>query len=177
MNRFMKRMSVLLMAGAALGMMSCNNSLSPEASFEAEESTRMLYTGTNGNVFATGMTKGNLTISYNAGSAKSFVRLFVSEGNGSGLVLANQDMTYSNGVYSYTLNHPAFRISTADLQCGCYPTEGHLLRLQFPSLQHQGRNQSEGKQLNNNCLLRFRFSTADLPDCRQVPKREYLFRG
>ncbi len=108
MNRFLKRMSVLLMAGAALGMMSCNNSLTPEASYEAEESTRMLYTGANGNVSATGMTKGNLTISYNAGSTKSFVRLFVSEGNGSGLVLANQDMTYSNGVYSYSLNHPSF---------------------------------------------------------------------
>ena len=34
--------------------------------------------------------------------------LYVSEGNGTGLVLANQDMTYSSGSYSYTFSNATF---------------------------------------------------------------------
>ncbi|MBQ9282944.1 MAG: RICIN domain-containing protein [Treponema sp.] len=106
MNRFMKCMALSLMAGAALGMMSCSDI--GNSSDENQGVIRTLYSGSNGELSVTGMTNGSLTVSYNAGSQKNFARLFVSEGNGAGLVLANQEMSYSNGVYSYTLSHPTF---------------------------------------------------------------------
>lgn len=54
------------------------------------------------------MTNCNLTVSYAPGAQKNYARLYVSEGNGAGLVLANRDMAYSSGTYSYTLNHTTF---------------------------------------------------------------------
>src|SRR5574344_1479506 len=54
------------------------------------------------------MSGTSMTLSYSAGSQKNYARLYVSEGNGTGLVLANQDMSYSGGTYSYTLSHATF---------------------------------------------------------------------
>ncbi len=108
MNRFTKWLAVSCMVGAAIGMMSCSNSIDIDESFEVSGVSRSVYSGANGNVSVTEMNNTNLTVSYNAGSQKNFARLFVSEGNGAGLVIANQDMHYSNGVYSYSLSHPTF---------------------------------------------------------------------
>ena len=69
---------------------------------------RAVVSGGNGTVTVNGMSNGNMTVSYQAGSQKAYARLYVSEGNGQGLVLANADMSYSNGTYTYTLNHPTF---------------------------------------------------------------------
>jgi hypothetical protein len=65
-------------------------------------------TGANGTISVSGMTGASLTVSYTAGKQLASARLYVSEGNGSGLVLASKDMNYSNGVYTYTLTHPTF---------------------------------------------------------------------
>lgn len=128
MNRFMKWMSVSLMAGAILGMTACNNGISIDDSFEVKELSRAVYTGSSGNVSVTGMQNGNLTVSYNAGSQKTYARLFVSEGNGSGLVLANQNMTYSGGQYTYTLNHPTFT-PNAKIYLGLLVNDGGVERV------------------------------------------------
>jgi len=108
MNRFMKGIALTLMAGAAVGMVACTDNFNVDDSQEIVAVSRSIYAGANGSVSVTGMNNGNLTVSYTAGSQKNFVRLYVSEGNGAGLVLANQDMNYSNGVYTYSLNHPTF---------------------------------------------------------------------
>ena len=123
MNRFWKWAAVSLMAGAALGMTACNNSIDVDDLVSSEVISRSVYTGANGNVSVTGMTNGSLTVSYNAGSQKNFARLFVSEGNGAGLVLANQDMSYNGGVYSYTLSHPTFT-ANAKIYVGVLVNDG-----------------------------------------------------
>lgn len=65
-------------------------------------------TGTNGTLEITNMTGNSMTVTWRSGLQVSYARLYVSEGNGTGLVLAAKDMTYSNGIYTYTLNHPTF---------------------------------------------------------------------
>lgn len=70
--------------------------------------TRSAIGGPNGSIDVNGMTENSLTVSYYPGDEFTFVRLYVSEGNGEGLVLAAQDMNYSDGTYFYTLSHPTF---------------------------------------------------------------------
>lgn len=64
--------------------------------------------GSNGTLEITGMTNTSMTVAWKSGVQISYARLYVSEGNGTGLVLAAKDMNYSNGTYSYTLSHPTF---------------------------------------------------------------------
>ncbi len=117
MKRFLSGRKSLVALGTAavlaafgLGASSCSNSLTEGVIDSAAKSeiARSVINGSNGSLIVNNMSNGNLTVTYNAGSQKVFARLFVSEGNGAGLVLANKDMDYSNGVYSYTLSHPTF---------------------------------------------------------------------
>ena len=73
-----------------------------------DAASRAVVSGANGTVVVNGMENGNMTVTYQSGSQMNFARLYVSEGNGAGLVLANADMQYANGSYTYTLNHPTF---------------------------------------------------------------------
>lgn len=66
-------------------------------------------TGPNGTIYITEMTNSSLTVSYTPESNLTFAKLFISEGDGMGLVLASQDMNYQSGTYSYTYNHPTFK--------------------------------------------------------------------
>ena len=78
MNRFMKKIARTLMAGAAVGMVACTDNFNVDDLQESAAVSRSVYAGANGSVSVTGMNNGNLTVSYNAGSQKNFVRLYVS---------------------------------------------------------------------------------------------------
>lgn len=92
-----------LVAMAAVVFSGCNMSLMESKA----SSARSVISGDRGNLTICEMYDSNVTIQYNS-EKKNYARVFVSEGNGMGLVLANQDMTYSNGKYSYSFSHPTF---------------------------------------------------------------------
>ena len=100
--------SVVTAFFCAFTFFSCSTGLTTVDSSPSESSARTVISGTGGAVTVNDMTNGNLTVSYTPGVQKNYARLYVSEGNGVGLVLANRDMTYSSGTYSYTLNHTTF---------------------------------------------------------------------
>lgn len=101
----MKKLLSLLATALVLG--ACSMTTLDTAGSDGTKTSRAL-TGPNGSIDVTGMAGTNMTVTYNAGSQLSYARLYVSEGNGTGLVLAAKDMNYSGGVYSYTLSHPTF---------------------------------------------------------------------
>jgi hypothetical protein len=105
----MKHLTAAAMALlCACTFFSCSMGLDTADASSSGSSARTAVSGTNGSITVNGMTNCNLTVSYAPGSQKNYARLYVSEGNGAGLVLANQDMAYSSGTYSYTLNHATF---------------------------------------------------------------------
>ena len=65
---------------------------------------RAVVSGGNGTVTVNGMENGNMTITYNAGSQKNFARLYVSEGNGVGLIL-NLLLQRHYSLYNQTNQH------------------------------------------------------------------------
>ena len=102
----MKKFFSLVCMAVLLLCTACDSSLTLVEN--SADVSRAVVSGSNGTVTVSDMSNGNMKVTYNAGSQKNFARLYVSEGNGMGLVLANADMQYSNGVYTYTLNHPTF---------------------------------------------------------------------
>lgn len=64
--------------------------------------------GPNGTIYITEMSNNSLTVTYTPDSDITSARLFVSEGNGIGLVLASQQMDNQAGSYTYTYSHPTF---------------------------------------------------------------------
>jgi beta-glucanase (GH16 family) len=105
MKHFTSVVTALL---CAFTFFSCSTGLSTADTLSSGSTARTVISGTGGSITVNGMTNCNLTVSYAPGSQKNYARLYVSEGNGTGLVLANQDMTYVSGTYSYTLNHATF---------------------------------------------------------------------
>lgn len=81
----------------------CNMSLMESKN----QNARSVLSGDKGSLSISQMSDSNITIKYQS-EKKNYARIFVSEGNGMGLVLANQDMSYSNGTYSYSFSHPTF---------------------------------------------------------------------
>jgi hypothetical protein len=68
----------------------------------------IVLSGPNGSVTITNMTGNGLTVRYSPGRTYTWARLYLSEGNGTGLVRAAQDMAYADGSYSYRFTHPTF---------------------------------------------------------------------
>ena len=68
----------------------------------------LTLSGANGSIEISGMSGGALTVTYSPGHAATWCRLYLSEGNGAGLVLAAQPMSYAGGAYTYTFSHPSF---------------------------------------------------------------------
>ncbi len=68
----------------------------------------LTVSGVNGTLTLTNMTGSNLTVSYASSSAISSAFLYVSQGNGTGLVVANSAMTNTNGTWSATCNNATF---------------------------------------------------------------------
>ena len=99
-----------------LSVTSCSMELDRSGS-TSKSTARSVVSGTNGSITVSGMTGNALTVSYSPGSEKNYARLYVSEGDGTGLVLANQDMTYSSGTYSYTLTNSTFTSGAAIYVC------------------------------------------------------------
>ncbi len=99
-----------------LSVTSCSMELDRSGS-TSKSTARSVVSGTNGSITVSGMTGNALTVSYSPGSEKNYARLYVSEGNGTGLVLASQDMTYSSGTYSYTLTNSTFTSGAAIYVC------------------------------------------------------------
>ncbi len=64
--------------------------------------------GSNGNVVVSGMSDTQLTVSYTPGYPILSTRLYLSQGDGTGLVLASQDMNNNNGVWTYSFSHDSF---------------------------------------------------------------------
>ncbi|WP_304225501.1 beta-1,3-glucanase family protein [Gracilinema caldarium] len=91
----------LLLSACSMGMLDSGKNLEQDLAARA-------LTGTNGTLEITNMTGNAMTVTWKSGVQVSYARLYVSEGNGTGLVFAAKDMNYSNGVYSYTLSHPTF---------------------------------------------------------------------
>ena len=99
----------LLFLTMLLGVLSaCNMATLGSPLLDNHLASSRAVTGPNGTIDVTGMIGTSMTVSYNSGSPITSAKLYVSEGNGTGLVLAAKEMTYSGGVYSYTLNHPTF---------------------------------------------------------------------
>jgi len=94
-----------LIASLVLG--ACSMAPIEKTATVASDAARAV-TGANGTIEVTGMSGTSMTVTWNAGTQVSYAKLFVSEGNGAGLVLASQDMNYSAGKYTYTLSHPTF---------------------------------------------------------------------
>ena len=65
-------------------------------------------TGTNGTVEISNMANGNVTVTYTPATAITSAALYLSQGNGTGLVVANQAMTNSSGSWSATANNSTF---------------------------------------------------------------------
>jgi beta-glucanase (GH16 family) len=117
---FMKKTMTVIPAfavGMALILASCANGLTSNAANGNSSAARTVCSGGNGTIAATGMTNTSLTVSYAPGSRKNYARLYVSRGNGTGLVLANQNMNYSGGTYSYTLSNSSFTSGAAIYLC------------------------------------------------------------
>lgn len=68
----------------------------------------LTLTGANGTVSLSAMENNSVTVSYAPEAYATQARLFLSEGNGMGLVLASQAMTNSGGTWSWTFSHPTF---------------------------------------------------------------------
>lgn len=89
---------------AAVAFAGCNLTTN---TLNYDSSARSAISNERGTVSVTQMTDSNITVIYKSEKV-NFARLYVSEGNGMGLVLANKDMTYSSGAYSYSFSHPTF---------------------------------------------------------------------
>lgn len=100
---------ILALTALMFFVTSCNQSiaLSSKSIDSNTSGERSVYSGTHGSLEVTGMNNSSLTVSYTS-EKLNYARLFVSAGNSAGLVLANQDMKYENGKYTYTLSHPTF---------------------------------------------------------------------
>ena len=104
----MKKFFAVLVA-SLLVLSGCNNIVTTESSGSSTSNVpRTVISGSSGEIKATDMTNGSMTISYTSGTQKNYARLYVSEGNGTGLILANADMSYSSGTYTYTTSHSTF---------------------------------------------------------------------
>jgi beta-glucanase (GH16 family) len=103
-----KLLGFIVSAALLFGACSMASLDTSAASTGAVPQARSAVSGSNGSIDVTGMSGTSLTVSYTAGSQLNYARVYVSEGNGTGLVLAAKDMNYSSGVYSYTLSHPTF---------------------------------------------------------------------
>jgi uncharacterized repeat protein (TIGR02543 family) len=73
-----------------------------------QNSGDLTLTGPNGTIFISDMLDNSLKVSYTPDSSINSARLFLSQGNGTGLVLASQTMTNQGGTYSYTFSHTSF---------------------------------------------------------------------
>lgn len=102
----MKKIFGLALAASVL-LAGCGMTSFDTKAVSSNDTARSV-SGANGTVDVTGMSGNAMTVTWNSGSQVSYARLYVSEGNGAGLVLASQDMNYADGKYSYTLSHPTF---------------------------------------------------------------------
>lgn len=64
--------------------------------------------GSAGSISVTNMTNSSLTVTYSPGVQYTSVQLYLSQGNGTGLVLAAQNMNYNSGTYSYTFSNSSY---------------------------------------------------------------------
>ncbi|NNM67327.1 MAG: hypothetical protein HKM06_04865, partial [Spirochaetales bacterium] len=78
------------------------------ASNRAAVPTSVTLTGANGDVVLSGMSGEALTVSFTPSTAISSATLYVTQGNGLGLVLAAQAMTSNAGTWSYSFSDPSF---------------------------------------------------------------------
>lgn len=85
-----------------------NESLTVYAAWRLNSSGGLTLTGPNGTVSVSAMTGSSLTVSYTPAAPVDQARLFLSEGNGIGLVLASQGMANNGGTWTYTFSHPTY---------------------------------------------------------------------
>lgn len=103
--------NLVLSLAILLSLTACSQLLLPNDSALAGKratTSEVTLSGSNGSVVISGMSGSSLTVSYNAGKQLSSATLYLSEGNGTGLVLASKPMNYSAGVYTYTFSHATF---------------------------------------------------------------------
>ena len=116
-----KLMSFVCFAVLAL-FTACNSSFTLD-SLKNDTADRAVLSSSYGTVTVSGMSNNNLTVSFAAGQQYGYARLYLSEGNGAGLILANADMNYSNGTYTYTTSHPTY-VSGAKVYVGILCNNG-----------------------------------------------------
>lgn len=68
----------------------------------------LVLNGPNGSVAISAMTGTSLTVTCTPAAAADQARLFLSQGNGLGLVVASQPMTKSGSSWTWTGSHPSF---------------------------------------------------------------------
>lgn len=101
----------LLFIAAGIVLSGC--SVNPETDQSVKKGSALqvmdaTLSGANGSVVVSAMTGTSLTVTYSPGVQYSSCNLYLSQGNGTGLVLAAQPMNYSGGTYTYTFSNPSF---------------------------------------------------------------------
>lgn len=91
-----------------------------------QETNGITLTGSNGHIVISEVGNHSLTVSYNAGKRVTSCKLYISGGNQGGLILANQDMTYEDGVYSYTVSNTTYRNGAKISICVLVNSNGEL---------------------------------------------------
>jgi len=104
--------NVLLVMAVSIFMTACSV-LDPSADQSGPNGKTvqiMDYTlaGANGTAVISAMSGTSLTVTYSPGKQLNYANLYLSQGNGTGLVLASQAMNYSGGTYTYTFSHSSF---------------------------------------------------------------------
>lgn len=102
----MKKGLWIAIAACALVLGACNAPFDASGAGETAPADRSVA-GTNGTIDVT--TSGTtLTVSYKPGATLSSCKLYMSQGNGTGLVCASQEMTNSGGTYSKSVTNSTF---------------------------------------------------------------------
>lgn len=100
------RKVVVLLATLSLLLFACTASLVQDGTTDVAARG---ISASEANISVVQMSGGNITVTCDLGKQATFVKLYMSEGNGMGLVRAYESMNYVNGVYTYTFNHPTFK--------------------------------------------------------------------
>ena len=99
---------LLLFIGFTLLFSACNLGLLQHEKADVSSLHGRIVSGPNGTLEITEMRNTSMKVTWRSLRQVQYARLYVSIGNGLGLVLAAQDMLYYNGAYSYTLSHSSF---------------------------------------------------------------------
>ncbi|NNM54294.1 MAG: hypothetical protein HKM05_06180, partial [Spirochaetales bacterium] len=102
----LKRLLGAALTALVLLLTACQSPLNITQNHAAARDVTL--SGSSGTISVTNMTNTSLTVTYSPGTQYTSVQLYLSQGNGTGLVLAAQNMNFSAGTYSYTFSNASY---------------------------------------------------------------------